>query len=1116
MSKRLPNPEQKCAIEHTGGRLLSAGAGSGKTFVLVEHIVYLIEKFLAENEYPTLEEKEMALGSYLSKTVLMTFTKKAAGELSSRLAIRIETADEFCESDLMLIKSAVARMSVGTIHGFCFKLLNSGLILGADISGGIVDELTQRKKIENIFKRWLEKRLNENTDDLFINIISANLKSFIDSITAVFASPELRLKWKNLQQDDFKFVTLEEFFEQYLSLTGLKKLADHPSLGELDEIKKKPKWIGFIQGFISLQTSSPLNSAENIQCYIDFFKQNTRIMAPKAENLQHWAEYLAMVMELKDFLLSEGDSLVAYQENRDGKFKNWFEGISEVFAIIEEQYKKEPGLTFSDMEYYVYAGLQNPETCKRIQQNFSYFIIDEFQDTSTIQFEILELLSGKNYDKLFCVGDVKQAIYGFRGGELGVFLNCQQEIAENLNLTSNYRSHKNIINFNNELFHYLFPLAKGFSGLEENPVEVVYQTIPSPDVVEGNLEKISVNLALEEGQKSYSKASQIDFLEASQIVDYLKDQSYSKVCILYRKLTPTRYLIPMLLEAGIGFTAQMKVPNEEDPVWAMFSLLVEESISRRENAPVQGSTENYSYLEKLISGYLDFVGVEYDPGILEASLPQYFNDVTVMGIEVSFKKFLFGMDISNSNFSNNFSVIDTICQLGGGSLEEIWGLMRPLLPKTFSIDFQFGENPERLSIMSAHASKGLEFEQVILGGIHTNGVSKSDPSFFGKWPGSYKWKPEGTQKKGFKSPEMIIEEIYKKRKDFAESKRLFYVACTRAVEKLIWFDLSCDNKPLKYSMDSWIVGMRSWENSIPKSSLEVLKVIKDQMVTKEVSLSNLSAKPSAFENPKPLFHRDNLGLNKKLGGTGVLGLGAELSVTRLATLSDCPRKFYLRNICKIEENSLPLNTDRIESRPTEEIQLIDEVMTPQVRSSSAERGTFIHEKVSEMILNDFKIPDEVIDKNDRLSFQWLLKSWEDHQNEFSFVSEEPVKFSLFGHMISGTPDLFLRPDGSGAGNFEVWDFKTGRRSPSKEESYWFQLKCYAFAAYQLGMVSPSAPVHLVLAYLDQKELVSFEFSFEKLKSELHQTWKKLSCLDQVNLDHCPHCPYQNICHFEAP
>ncbi|MBT5095051.1 MAG: UvrD-helicase domain-containing protein, partial [Halobacteriovoraceae bacterium] len=125
MSKRLPNPEQKCAIEHTGGRLLSAGAGSGKTFVLVEHIVYLIEKFLAENEYPTLEEKEMALGSYLSKTVLMTFTKKAAGELSSRLAIRIETADEFCESDLMLIKSAVARMSVGTIHGFCFKLLNS-------------------------------------------------------------------------------------------------------------------------------------------------------------------------------------------------------------------------------------------------------------------------------------------------------------------------------------------------------------------------------------------------------------------------------------------------------------------------------------------------------------------------------------------------------------------------------------------------------------------------------------------------------------------------------------------------------------------------------------------------------------------------------------------------------------------------------------------------------------------------------------------------------------------------------------------------------------------------------------------------------------------------------
>ena len=63
---RSPNEEQKLAIEHTGGVLLAAGAGSGKTFVLVEHIIYLINKFLIEKEDLSNEELENELNLYLS------------------------------------------------------------------------------------------------------------------------------------------------------------------------------------------------------------------------------------------------------------------------------------------------------------------------------------------------------------------------------------------------------------------------------------------------------------------------------------------------------------------------------------------------------------------------------------------------------------------------------------------------------------------------------------------------------------------------------------------------------------------------------------------------------------------------------------------------------------------------------------------------------------------------------------------------------------------------------------------------------------------------------------------------------------------------------------------
>ena len=83
------NTEQKVAIEHHGGVQLQAGAGSGKTFVLIEHIIYLIEKKLypTGTELFTQDEHQLRieLKSYLSKIVLMTFTKKAAGELKTRL-----------------------------------------------------------------------------------------------------------------------------------------------------------------------------------------------------------------------------------------------------------------------------------------------------------------------------------------------------------------------------------------------------------------------------------------------------------------------------------------------------------------------------------------------------------------------------------------------------------------------------------------------------------------------------------------------------------------------------------------------------------------------------------------------------------------------------------------------------------------------------------------------------------------------------------------------------------------------------------------------------------------------------------------------------------------------
>lgn len=131
-----------------------------------------------------------------------------------------------------------------------------------------------------------------------------------------------------------------------------------------------------------------------------------------------------------------------------------------------------------------------------------------------------------------------------------------------------------------------------------------------------------------------------------------------------------------------------------------------------------------------------------------------------------------------------------------------------------------------------------------------------------------------------------------------------------------------------------------------------------------------------------------------------------------------------------------------------------------------ERGTRVHAGLSKLMLGEIELAD--IEANEREKLEWVLSEASKVSNGKNIVSEKQIKFSFFGQMISGTPDLIFENDSE----VIVWDFKTGTRDESNEESYWFQLMCYGYAYANLKHFTPEKNVPLTLLYVDQKQSVT--------------------------------------------
>lgn len=1117
------NKEQIKAIEHHGGVILSAGAGSGKTFVLVEHIVFLARDFVAQMPSSISSiERASRLKNYFSKVVLMTYTKKAAGELIVRIKKKLEKLKiEETSFPWENIIQATNSMYVGTIHGFCYRLLGQGFFpeMGSDLK--LVSEVVIAKRIESLFNQWFaanKKRLARELPDLY-EIILTSRSELITSLINVFSAPDLRERWVNMAEVAQAQDYIEEFDHALLSLLEVgETLDERPCLDEFDGVKNK--WVRYLEVFWQWRDSSKRFHPGELESLIDRLKE-TGASKPRAKSVSDEIKnYYVAVKTYVDYYKKNLEDISAYLNPENTQWRQYFQSFKSIVDYVHQHYQASDGVSFADLEYSVLEGLKRKETCRAISKSYQYFIVDEFQDTSQIQFEIIEKLVDYDYQKLFCVGDVKQAIYAFRGGEVNVFRKTAELVPTRLPLANNYRSFPDIIHFNNELFDCLFEKTIGFESSaqgDKHSVEVEFQKVPQEkkyDQVFNGIYRHHVEVLKEPEEKITS--SEVNQMEAEflfrRIEKMLEDDSDSEICILYKNLTPSLMLVERILSSDFNFKGQVKVPLEEDPVICLFYYYLQFLVMDQ-----RGLEKYKKTCSTLFNLHLKLMGQDCGATSFLDQSCEHFRE---WGIEKSFDKLLYRLGLLNSNFGNNQSLISDLIALSYNDLDACLALLSDFTKGKYSIEFQLSGKRGRVIIMTTHASKGLQFDHIFLGGIHTNGKTLADYGDFGKEMGSFKWKSTSSQSKKFTMPQMLIEREMTKKKDFSELKRLFYVACTRAVRSIFWVDLESEHKSLQTSKSSWVNGLSVY-----------LKETMDSKVHtdfEQVHLDEIIQKSQSVKISPPLFHRDSLGIYfEGIRESSELVAFSDLSVTRLAQITLCPRKFYFKNILKIDPNDLIEISDtmRVDENEIHKNDLEEELLTfskditldeiasgekNRITSSSSERGIAIHNEISEFIKRGMVLPRTISYEGTKEILLWLKEEFDSQGHQASeFISERPLKFSLFSQMISGIPDLIIR----NGKKVSIWDFKTGARKPETEQSYWFQLYCYAYAAYSLFQLNgEETAVELVLSYVDQKNNVFKKVNKTDIVSQLSSHWANLNRFDKVNEKHCQVCPFGNLCH----
>jgi ATP-dependent helicase/nuclease subunit A len=1164
---RRPTPEQAAAIGASAGDvLLEAGAGTGKTGVMVDRYCRLV---CDEGISP-------------DAILAFTFTDKAAAELRARIRAELARRADAGEDRARELLASFGGAWVTTIHGFCNRLLAAHPVAaGIDPGFRVLDAPEAARAAREAFDAALAEFLADADQDREETVAAFE----IDGLRAIVAGAHDQLRSRGVAEPRL----LEPPAPDVEG--ALRRVAEEAeaALAEADpeDVKCEP----LRRAAVRLADPGPPPSLDEL----GGFRTESR------------ARPLAAYREAVEAAVSR-----CAEAGEGGEAYRHVATLLELYSgRFEAAKERRGGIDFEDLQILAARLLERAEIGESYRDRFRHLLVDEFQDTNRLQLRLIEALHGPR-SQLVVVGDELQSIYGFRHADLDVFRAQREEVgrradAELIELSGNFRSRPELIGAVNLFGEALLgaryrPLRVGAPAPEEPPpgagtaVELLLTARDGWDA-----DGIELEPAIDGSTPLNCLA------EARAVAERLRELADAgvergRMVVLLRAYTHLDAYEDSLERAGLrpyvvggrGYWSQQQVADVTALLRTIANPLDDEALFGALASPAVGAAPDTLWLLRMAAGRKRHVwpALECAVGLGEAE-PEEPERLEQIGEEelallATFAARLEGLRERAPRLALSALIEEAVSATG----YDLAVLMRPAGEARFAnvrklmrladeyedregrdlrgfLDFlaaraegdaeaqaaTAAEGHDGVRIMTVHNAKGLEFDVVAVPDLSRSLLAGARPPLLllgREQPPrvGMQLRRLGTASINLYEYGELLEES--RERDSEEGLRLFHVAATRARQRLIVSGVVKPEPGRELKPGTPVV----------ERLVEALGVERD--ADGEVAVPPPQPRPGldASFAPSAIAVRVNLpsperaaelrALRRDAAGERELGAGPPplverqppvvpsrpLSYTAISAYEECPYRFYMERVLGIRasvrhssgicvQTTNALTEDGVEG-------------TPSAREERTARGAAVHVLLEWSQANGWREPSEELarlhaaaagldaDGLDPATLQEPIRAWLDSPLLAERIAaadrvraEVPILLGVGGSVLRGSIDLLVERDGNPP---LVVDYKTDRLDGSTPREharrYATQRTIYALAAAEaldaefvevayVFLEQPEAPV---LAMLGPDEREDGRADLESSIARIHSGDFPVAPPNQRDWPLCNGCPaLGNLC-----